>query len=50
MPVLTALDSDELLILKDSWAFLRWRRDISRGFGILLDHSGLCVCVRGMII
>ncbi|KAL3451446.1 hypothetical protein BJX65DRAFT_304030 [Aspergillus insuetus] len=31
MPVLTALDSDELPVLKDSWAYLSWLRDISRG-------------------
>jgi hypothetical protein len=43
MPVLTALDSNKLLILKDSWAYFRRLREFSRGFGTLLDHS---VCVE----
>ncbi|KAL2794559.1 hypothetical protein BJX66DRAFT_337707 [Aspergillus keveii] len=31
MPVLTALDSDDLPVLRDSWAYLSWLRDVSRG-------------------
>jgi hypothetical protein len=30
--ILTALDSDELPVLKDSWAYLTRLRDVSRGF------------------
>ncbi|KAL2811433.1 hypothetical protein BJX63DRAFT_433437 [Aspergillus granulosus] len=31
MPVFTAMDSAELLVLRDGWAYLRWLRDVSRG-------------------
>jgi hypothetical protein len=31
MPVLTALDSDDLPVLRDSWAYLSWLRDVSQG-------------------
>jgi hypothetical protein len=52
MPVLTVLDSDKLLILKDSWVYLG-------GLGMFLgalEHfwiivgSYWTVCVRGMFI